>query len=151
MRSILYPGLMQNILEHSDTINMHVNCFNTLRTFSNAFSWMEMSILIKISLTFVPKCPIKDIPALLQIMACCWRSNKRLTEPMMVSLLMHIYASLGLNELKWDIQQLSQLSNKLKHKGHWLMWVTKYFRVVWGTFICYIILLCHFENFWCNH
>ena len=45
---------------------------------------------IKISLKFVPKGPINNIPALVQIMA--WRrpGDKPLSEPMMVSLLTHI-------------------------------------------------------------
>ena len=47
-------------------------------------------IPIKISLKFVSKVPINDIPALVQIMA--WRrpGDKPLSEPMMVSLLTHI-------------------------------------------------------------
>ena len=47
-------------------------------------------ILIKISLTFVPKGPIKNMPALVQIMA--WRrpGDKPLSEPMMVNLQTHI-------------------------------------------------------------
>ena len=47
-------------------------------------------ILIKISLKFVPKGPINNIPALVQIMA--WRrpGDKPLSEPIMVSLLTHI-------------------------------------------------------------
>ena len=56
----------------------------------------NVSISIKISLMFVPKGPINNIPALVQIMA--WRrpGDKPLSEPMMVNL------SLGLNELNWD-------------------------------------------------
>ena len=44
----------------------------------------------KISLKFVPKGPINNIPAMVQIMA--WRrpGDKPLSEPMMVSLLTHI-------------------------------------------------------------
>ena len=47
-------------------------------------------ILLKILLKFVPKGPINNIPALVQIMA--WRrpGDKPLSEPMMVSLLTHI-------------------------------------------------------------
>ena len=47
-------------------------------------------ILIKISLTFVPRGPIDNIPALVQVMA--WRrpGDKPLSEPMMGSLLTHI-------------------------------------------------------------
>ena len=47
-------------------------------------------ITIKISLKFVPKGPINNTPAMVQIMA--WRrpGDKPLSEPMMVSLLTHI-------------------------------------------------------------
>ena len=54
--------------------------------------------VFKISLKFVPKGPIHNIPALAQIMAWCRPGDKTLSEPMIVSLLTHI-ASLGLNEL----------------------------------------------------
>ena len=46
--------------------------------------------LIKISLKFVPKGPINNIPALVQIMAWCRPGDKPLSEPMMVRLPMHI-------------------------------------------------------------
>ena len=64
------------------------------------FFWTESAwISINISLKFVPKGSINNIPALVQIMA--WRrpGYKPLSEPMILSLLTHIYASLGLNEL----------------------------------------------------
>ena len=50
-------------------------------------------IPIKISLKFVPKGRINNIPALVQIMA--WRrpGDKPLSEPMMVSLPTHIYVT----------------------------------------------------------
>ena len=50
----------------------------------------NVRILIKISLRCVPKDPINNIPALVQIMA--WRrpGDKPLSESMMVSLLTHI-------------------------------------------------------------
>ena len=47
-------------------------------------------IPIKISLKFVPKGPINNIPALVQIMAWRQPGDKPLSEPMMVRLLMHI-------------------------------------------------------------
>ena len=43
----------------------------------------KFCILIKISLKFVPKGQIKDIPALAQIMAWDRISDKPLSEPMM--------------------------------------------------------------------
>ena len=58
--------------------------------FKRIFLNETLTIAIKISLNFVPKGPIYNIPALVQIMA--WRlwGDKPLSEPMMVSLLMHI-------------------------------------------------------------
>ena len=47
-------------------------------------------ISIKISLKFVPKVPINNIPALVLIMARRWPGDKPLSEPMMVSLPTHI-------------------------------------------------------------
>ena len=78
-----------------------VRAFNTLRPRQNGghipddiFKYIFVNenewISTKISLKFVPEGPIKDIPALVQIMA--WRplGGKPLSEPMMVSLLTHI-------------------------------------------------------------
>ena len=75
--------------------------FNTLRprqngrhspddTFKRIFVNENARILIEISLKFVPKGPINNIPASVQIMA--WRrpGDKPLSEQMMVSLLTHI-------------------------------------------------------------
>ena len=47
-------------------------------------------IPLKISLTFVPKDQINNIPALVQIMAWCRSGDKPFSEPMMVSFLTHI-------------------------------------------------------------
>ena len=57
---------------------------------SNAFFNENIPISINFSLKFVPKGPINNIPASVQIMA--WRRpcDKPLSEPMMVSLLTHI-------------------------------------------------------------
>ena len=48
-------------------------------------------VLINISLNFVPKGPIDNNPALVEIMAWCRPGDKPLSEPMMVNLLMYIY------------------------------------------------------------
>ena len=40
----------------------------------------------KISLTFAPKCPINNFPALMQIMAWHWPGDKPLSEPMLTEL-----------------------------------------------------------------
>ena len=59
-------------------------------TFKCIFLNQNVWISIKISLNFVPRDPINNIPALVQIMA--WRrpGDKPLSEPMMVCLLTHI-------------------------------------------------------------
>ena len=83
---------------------------NTLRPRQNGrhfpddiFKWIFLNenvwISVKISLKYVPKGPINNIPALVQIMAWRRSGDKPLSEPMMVGLPTHIYESLGLNEL----------------------------------------------------
>ena len=75
--------------------------FNTLRPrqtgrhfaddiFKCIFLNENASIANKISLKFVSKGPINNIPALVQIMAWRRSGDKPLSEPMMVSLLTHI-------------------------------------------------------------
>ena len=63
-------------------------------TFLNAFSWINVWISINISLTFVLKGQINNIPALVQIMT--WRrpGDKPLSESMMFSLLTHVCVTL---------------------------------------------------------
>ena len=53
----------------------------------------NVRIFNTISLKFVPKGLVKNIPALVQIMAWHWPGNKPLSEPMMVNLLTHICAT----------------------------------------------------------
>ena len=53
--------------------------------FLNENAWIS----IKVSLTFVPKGPINNIPALVQIMAWRRSGDKPLSEPVMVSLPTH--------------------------------------------------------------
>ena len=76
-------------------------CLNTLRPrrneqhfaddiFKRIFFNENVWISIKISLKFVPKGPINNIPALVQIMAWHRWGDKPLSEPMMVSLPTHI-------------------------------------------------------------
>ena len=59
-------------------------------TFKCIFLNKNIRILIKISLKFVPKGPINNNPALVQIMVWRRSGDKPLSEPMMVSLLTHI-------------------------------------------------------------
>ena len=61
--------------------------------FLNENGWIQ----IKISLKFIPKGPINNIPALVQIMAWRHTGDKPLSEPIMVSLPTHICVTL----LQW--------------------------------------------------
>ena len=54
--------------------------------FENENEWLSH----RLSLKFVPKVRINNIPALVQIMAWRWPGDKPLSEPMMLSLLTHI-------------------------------------------------------------
>ena len=76
-------------------------------TFSNAFSWMKIYwFLLRFHWSLFPKCPTENIPALVQIMAWHWSGDRPLSEPMMVSLLMHICVTLP----QW-VNTLRQRSN----------------------------------------
>ena len=95
------------------------NGFNTLRprqngrrfaddTFKRIFFNKNVRISIKISLKFVPKGPINNIPALVQIMA--WRrpGDEPLSEAMMVSLLTHICVTRS-QWVKWSWYRMVQV------------------------------------------
>ena len=58
----------------------------------------NIQILINISLKFITKGQINNIPSLVQIIVWCGLGDKPLSEPIMV-IYWRIYASLGLNEL----------------------------------------------------
>ena len=47
----------------------------------------KFCILIQISLKFIPKGPIDNILALVQIMAWCWSGDKPLFEPMLTQVI----------------------------------------------------------------
>ena len=76
-------------------MSKYVWCINTLRLRQNGrhfpgkifkciFLNENIWITIKISLKFVPKGPINNIPALVQVMAWCRPGDKPLSDPMMV-------------------------------------------------------------------
>ena len=91
-------------MSHSSLLLWKPTYLNTLRPrqndrhfpddiFKRIFLNENVRILIWFSLKFVPKCPINNIPTLFHITA--WRrpSNKPLSEPMVVSLLTHVYVT----------------------------------------------------------
>ena len=99
-------------------VYLPIHIVNTLRPKQNyrhfpddSFKWIFLNeniwISIEVSLKFVPKGPINNTPALVQIMA--WRrpGDKPLSEPMMVSLLTHICVTrpqwVKLNTLRFKV------------------------------------------------
>ena len=86
--------------------DLMVYLFNTLRPRQNGrrfagdvFKYIFLNenvwISLKISLKFVPKVPINNIPALVQILAWRRSGDKPLSEPMVVSLLTRHSASMS--------------------------------------------------------
>ena len=64
----------------------------------DAFSLMKMyEFHLRFHLNVFPKGQINNIPALVQMMVCRRPGNKPLSEPMMVSLLMHICHSASMS------------------------------------------------------
>ena len=94
----VYFSLLTEILFWNKSSTVRVNTLRPRQhgrhfaddSFKRIFLNENVIISIKISLKFVPKGPINNIPALVQIMA--WRrpGDKPLSEAMMVSLLTHI-------------------------------------------------------------
>ena len=95
--------------------------------FLNENVWISLTI----SLKFVPKVTINNIPTLVQIMA--WRrpGDKPLSEPMMVGLPTHI----GLNELTyWARRKMSYM----------LLMAFLYLFVMWKRLYSYLIVICSY-------
>ena len=98
------PVSNQTSAERTDeniTTTYRVRRINTLRPRQNGrhfpddiFKWIflneDVRISINISLKFVPRGPINNIPTLVQVMAWRQPGNKPLSEPMMVRLPTHI-------------------------------------------------------------
>ena len=98
MLSAIFPTISDFVFVRHFLLWMY---FNTLRPRQNGrhiagdiFKCIFMNenawISLKISLKFVPKFRINNIPALVQIMTWHWPGDKPLSEPMMFSLLTHI-------------------------------------------------------------
>ena len=87
--------------------------------FLNEYTW----IAINISLKFVPKGPINNIPSLVLIMA--WRrpGDKPLSEPMMVSLLMHIC----ITQPQWIKSNITTTYVMIAPPPHCLVYSSGYF------------------------
>ena len=91
----LYLNIEITKAVHLNTLRPRQNGFHFADDiFKGIFMHENVWISLKISLNFVPKVPINNISALVQIMA--WRrpGNKPLFEPMMVNSMTHICVTL---------------------------------------------------------
>ena len=108
--------------------------FNTLRPRQNGrhfpddifkciFFNESMWFFVEISLKFVPKGLINNIPELVQIMACRRPGDKPLSEPILVCLLTHICGTRPqcVNNLLWYQQSLSGIGS-LNYKNKMVSW-----------------------------
>ena len=101
----------------------------------------NVRIAIKISLKFVPKDPINNIPALVQIMA--WRrpGDKPLSEPMRVSLLTHIYVTPP-QWVKLKSSRIVSLHNSYLHCSVLLKFHANHRSIT-------VMFYAKFQNDWC--
>ena len=93
------------------------------------------TILIKISVKFVPKGPFNNIPALDQIMA--WRrpGAKPLSEPMMVRLPMHICVT----RPQWvkEAEYFSSAVSYSRHNCFFIAYIYDHRDSVWTSYLIY--------------
>ena len=95
-------------------------------TFKRIFLNENVRVSIRISLKFVPKSPVNNNPALVQIMAWRLPGDKPLSEPIMVSLLTHIcvtrpqwvkcvwvFADTVMNRFAWRVDLVSFFCSKI--------------------------------------
>ena len=99
--SINILGSRQNCVHCADDI------FKCIFFIENEWIWL------KISLNFVPKVQINNIPASIQTMVCRWRGDKPLSEPTMASLL-RVPTALE--------KSLKFRSVSRSWKNHWISW-----------------------------
>ena len=89
--------------------------------FKRIFLTENVRISIKVSLKFIPKCPINNNPALVLIMAWRRSGDKPLSEPMMVSLLTHICVT----RPQWVNGSVQDCSNSVANAQELLQSCTK--------------------------
>ena len=100
----------------------------------------NLQMSLKISLKFVPKVRINNIPALVLILYWYQPGDRPLSGAMIDSLLLHIYTSLSLNELSVNLSETtakpSQQQNKEQKANGRLLIILEYpfcftKRIIW--------------------
>ena len=135
-----------------DTTRILQDAFNMLRPRQNGhhfpddiLKWIFLNVniwvSIKISLEFVPESPINNIPTLCQIMAWHRASDKPLSEPMMVNLLMNICVTRPQwVKYQWQINIRNERheTSNIRHPWFWQLWLTLWCLVlamIWSVLI----------------
>ena len=126
------------ILENKNLMyDFKLNFGNTLRLrqnshhfannfFKSIFLNENIWISINIQMKFLPKGQINNIPVLVQKIAWHWPGDKPLSEPMMISFLMHIWTSLCLSELMGVCKGLIDKNNQHQFRLVMSCWATFY-------------------------
>ena len=138
-----------NVLNNNHKIFNTNTCINTLRPRQNGCHFPDNNQKhflewksVKISLKFVPRGPINNIPALVQIMV--WRrpGNKPSSEPVIV-VYWRIYASLCLNEVRhwgWDKMAII-LQTTFSHAFHSVNRFKFRFMFHWNRFPVVLLII----------
>ena len=113
------------------------NCRNFLDDiFKCIFLNDSVWISIAISLKFVPKVPINNIPAIVQIVAWRWPGNRLLSEPIMVTLPTHICVTRP-QWVKSTLYSFESITYECFNKDYVIYWTY--------THVCYCLYQCgHF-------
>ena len=78
-------GQFRTLMSRQNGRHFTVDIFKCI--FLNENVWISLKIILR----FVPKVPVNNIPALVQIMAWHWPGDRSLSETMIVSLLTHMH------------------------------------------------------------
>ena len=111
--------IVNTLRQRQNTRHFTDNIFQCI--FLNENAWIS----IDISLKFVPKGPINNSPALVWIMAWCRPGDKPLSEPMVVSLLTHIY-----------ITQPQRVNLIIQTREHSFSMFIVWYRDCWSWSVC---------------
>ena len=119
-------------------------------TFKRIFMNQNVNISFKISLKVVPRGPINNIPALVQIMAWRRQGDKQLSEPMMIRLLTHICVT----RPQWVKSTVSMIACFLSLCGYILLLIYiisalfSYLDIFLNTIFSLCYFIYHIIYFW---
>ena len=135
LNTTIYSYMMHD--SYKCTSYIHYTLVNSLRPRQNdrhfandffkcIFVKENVQVSIKIALKFVPEGPINNIPALVQIIGWHRPGDKTLFEPMMVSVLMHIWVTRPQWVNHWQAFFLG------KHRNTFAFYIDSRYQNVWA-------------------